>query len=77
MSNFNWQTNFPTGETAVSFKSGFEKTAPRIFKFIEVIEIIDSMYENNFSKEELDFLVELVKAARVDIKNKANLKVVK
>lgn len=77
MGNFSWQSNFDSGETTFKFKSGFEKTAPRIFKFIEVMEIVEAMYNNNFSREELDFLIEVIKAARVDIKNKTNLKVVK
>lgn len=77
MRHFNWKTNFPTGNTTISFNSGFEKSAPRIFKFIEVIKIINDMYDFDFSKEELDFLVEVVKAARTDIKNKSNLKIVK
>lgn len=77
MKNFNWQTHFSTGETTIKFKSGFEKTAPSIFKFIEVIEIVNAMYDNNFSKVELDFLVEVIKGARIDIKNKSHLKIVK
>jgi hypothetical protein len=76
--HFGWTTSFPNCETTITFKSGAEKVAPRIFKFVEAIKILDQIYEENFSREELDFLVEAVKLARIDIKNKnCKLRVVK
>ena len=75
---FSWSTSFQNGNTTLLFKSGKEKSSPKIFKSIEIVKILDQVYEEKFSREELDFLVEAIQAARIDIKNKkSNLKVVK
>ena len=73
--NWSWQPRERT--ITFNFKTGAEKTFHNIDNPIPLIYILDSFYDSEFSEIETECLLQLIKMARIDIKNKNKLRIIK